>query len=121
MLSAHDPSAPVGTSLFSKRSILRPPSAPPPPYDGPPTPNPSADPSLPFHLSDRAATPTPSPSLNHPEVPSRRLPPIPGPRSASALELTANHGHTEPPSRGADTPSLRPPLSLATPLSSSLP
>jgi len=121
MLHTHDPSAPVRTSLFSRRSILRPPSAPPPPYSGPPTPNPSADPSLPFHLSDRASTPTPSHTLNRPGVPSRRLPPIPRPRSASALELTANHSHSDPPSRGADTPSLRPPLSIATPLSSSLP
>ena len=123
MLHTHDPSpsTPVRTSFFSKRSILRPPSAPPPPYSSPPSPNPSVDPSLPFHLSDRAATPTPSHTLNRRDVPSRRLPPIPGPISASALELTADHGHSESSSRGADTPSLRPQLSLVTPFSSSYP
>ena len=107
------PSPPVRTAQSTKRSILRRPSAPPPPYTGLSTPNPSSDPSLPSHLSSRAATPTPSHTLNHPEGPSRRLPHPPRPR-------TANYDHSEPPSRGADTPSLRPPISLATSLSSSL-
>lgn len=113
-LHTYDPGAPVRTPRSR-------PLAPPPPYTGPPTPNPSAVPSLPFHLPSRAVTPTPSRTLNHPELPSRRLPPPPRPRTASDLEqFTANYGHSEPPSRGADTPTLRPPLSLTTPLSSSL-
>ena len=117
-LHTYDPGAPVRTTPSTKRS--RPP-APPPPYTGPPTPNPSAVPSHPFHLPSRAATPTTSRTLNHTEVPSRRLPPPPRPRTASDLEpFTANYGHTEPPSRGTDTPTLRPPLSLTTHLSSSL-
>ena len=117
-LHTYDPGAPVRTALSTQRS--RPP-APPPPYTGPPTPNPSAVPSLPYHLPSRAATPTLSRALNHPEVPSRRLPPPPRPRTASDLEqFTANYGHSGPPSRGADTPTLRPPLSLTTTLSSSL-
>ena len=119
ILDTDGPSPSVRTAISTKRSILRRPSAPPPPYTGLPTPNPSVNPSLPSHLPSRATTPTPSHTLNHPEVPSRRLPPRPS--TASAVEqYTANYGHSDPPSRGANTPSLRPPLSLATSLSSSL-
>ena len=119
MLYTYDPSAVRSAPSTTKRSILRRPSAPPPPYTTPPTPNPSADPSIPSRLSSRAATPTPSRTLNHLEAPSRRLPSPPRLRTASDLEhFTANYGHSEPPSRGAD---LRPPSSLATPLFSSHP
>lgn len=110
-----------GASLSIERSTFRRPSASHPRHTGPPTPNPSANPFFPSHLSSRPATPTPSRTLNRPEVPSRRLPSPPRPRTSSTLEqFTANYGHSEPPPRCASTPSLPPSLPLATPLYSSL-
>jgi len=119
-LYTYDPGAPVRTALPTNRPTARRPSAPPP-YTGPRISDFPAVPPLPSHLSSRAGTPTPSRTLSRPEVPTRHLPSSQRPRTAGAQEqYSANVGHSEPPSRGAGTPTLRAPLSLATPLSSSL-
>ena len=119
-LYTYDPGAPVRTALPTNRPTARRPSAPPP-YTGPPLSDFPAVPPLPPHLFSRAGISTPNRTLNRPEVPSRHVPSSQRPRTAGAPEqYSANVGHSELLSRGAGTPTLRPPLSLATPQSSSL-
>lgn len=113
----HDSSAPVQSVYSSKRSLFRRPSAPPPPYTSPSTPNASVD--FPPHSSSRSTTPT----QNRPEVPSRPLPPPPPrPRIATLIEQqqsTANPGQSEPSPRATTAPFPLPASSPATHILSS--
>jgi hypothetical protein len=103
------------------RLIFRHPSKVPPPYSNPLTPNISSVPSLPPHLSSRAAAPTPTHPQNCPETPSRSSPSPADPRIETLIEqLTADCAQLGPSSPATDSPSPISPPSPTTPILSPL-